>query len=571
MKIPMQLISLTKIWNQNSWLRRLSLFTFSTVASLNISFSVVAAETIRFVTSAVRLDIKVSELQTYAEEGKLSRQLRSYFNIAGASEEDKAAFRKALTTKVEIDPLLLSRVLNTEEGERLLEYFGQVINVQGGRNGKFLLRGALVTSALEEEGLTLINVLNNLATNVEINISQAIVMARLIDTVVQASYLFAEEIGNLAEAEAEQDEPINFSELPDLRQPGQYQVVKQRWNLTDSSRNRPFYVDVYQPQQGRAEQNSVIVISHGLSSSPEDFSKRAEHLASYGYVVALPQHRGSDVKQTEDFLEGNSRQIFQRNEFIDRPLDISYTLDELERRNKSEFGGKLDLDNVGVFGHSFGGYTVLAVAGATPNFERLERVCAIELGKLNTALLLQCRALKLERKNYNFRDERVKAVYTINPVAFGVFGPQELQNIEIPAFMAAGSFDPATPFVFEQTSTYPNLTKSPSTYLQLQQGQAHVDFSELDAGITDLLGEVGNLTLPSPTLLDDYTNSLMLAFFKVHISQDKDYQPFLQSSYAIYLSEGEDFKTNLITKDSSAELNQFIEKFTDERRIERVD
>jgi predicted dienelactone hydrolase len=347
-------------------------------------------------------------------------------------------------------------------------------------------------------------------------------------------------------------------------------VVTQRWNLTDSERNRQFYVDVYQPQQGLSQQNPVIIISHGLSSRPEDFAKRAEHLASYGYLVALPQHPGSDVQQTEDFLEGASRQIFQLNEFIDRPKDISYTLDELERRNSSEFGGKLDLDNVGAFGHSFGGYTVLAIAGATPNFERLEKMCAFELGKLNTALLLQCRALKLEQKDYNFRDERVKAIYAINPVTAGLFGTKELKKIKIPIFIAAGSYDPATPFVFEQTSTFPRLTESPYTYLQLQEGQAHVDFSELDAGISDMLETVASLTLPSPTLLDDYTNSLMLTFFEVHLSENQDYQPYLQPAYAIYLSEGQDFKTDLITKDSSAELEQVIEKFTAEKRIERI-
>lgn len=568
----MKSISLAKMLtqsNKHSWLRRLSLFTMSTVAAISISSPAIAAETIRFVTSAIRLDIKISDLQTYAEEGKLSRDLTTYFNLAGASQEDRAAFRTALTTKAPIDPLLLSRALNTEEGERLLNYFGRVINIQGGRNGKYSIRGALVTSALEPEGLTLLNVLNNFSTNIEINVSQAITLAKLIDIVVQATYLFAEEVGNLAQAEAEQAQPVNFAQLPDPRQPGKYQVVQKRWNLTDDERNRRFYVNIYQPQKELSAQNPVIIISHGLSSSPEDFSQRAEHLASYGYVVALPQHPGSHIQQTQDFLEGDSRQIFQRNEFIDRPKDVSYTLDELERRNNSEFGGKLDLDNVGAFGHSFGGYTVLAIAGATINFERLEENCALELGELNTALLLQCRALRLERQEYDFRDERVKAVYAINPVNSGVFGSKELKKIEIPVFIAAGSYDPATPFVFEQTSSFPRLTESPATYLQLQEGQAHVDFSQLDAGITDMLETVASLTLPSPDLLDGYTNSLMLSFFKVYISENQDYEPYLQSSYAIYLSEGEDFKTDLITKVSAPKLDQVIGKFLAENNIDR--
>ncbi len=75
---------------------------------------------------------------------------------------------------------------------------------------------------------------------------------------------------------------------------------------------------------------------------------------------------------------------------------------------------------------------------------------------------------------------------------------------------------------------------------------------------------------PSPELLDDYTNSMMLAFFEVHINDNQDYQPYLQSSYAIYLSKGEDFQTDLITKASAESLDQAIEKFTNERNIERI-
>lgn len=31
-------------------------------------------------------------------------------------------------------------------------------------------------------------------------------------------------------------------------------------------------------------------MSHGLGSKPEDFAEDAQHLASHGYVVAIPQH-----------------------------------------------------------------------------------------------------------------------------------------------------------------------------------------------------------------------------------------------------------------------------------------
>ena len=307
----------------------------------------------------------------------------------------------------------------------------------------------------------------------------------------------------------------------------------------------------------------MIIFSHGLSSRPEDFAKRAIHLASYGYVVAMPQHPGSDIIKTQDFLDGYTREIFELNEFVDRPADVSYVIDELQRRNESLFAGKLNVEEVGVVGHSFGGYTALAVAGATIDFKILQRNCDLAIGNLNIALLLQCEALKLDQtKEYQFRDPRVKAVYVSNPVNASIFNEQGLGQITIPTFISAGSYDPATPFVFEQGRTFPFLN-SDESYLQMQEGQAHVDFSELDIGISDFLNTVTNLTLPAPDLLDDYTNSMTYAFFQVHLRGQKDFQDYLQASYAEYLSQGQEFKTYLITDDSAPELRQKYREFID--------
>lgn len=44
----------------------------------------------------------------------------------------------------------------------------------------------------------------------------------------------------------------------------------------------------------------------------------------------------------------------------------------MERRNKTEYEQRLKLNKVGVLGHSFGGYTALAVAGATWDFDNIK-------------------------------------------------------------------------------------------------------------------------------------------------------------------------------------------------------
>ena len=486
----------------------LSLFTLGGF----IPEAVYSAEKIFFVYSPVIASLKVKSLEEFGKNGQINQDLAFYLNLAKVNEEQKAKFREALTKPVPIDPLLLSRTLNTESAERLINYFGSVINIRGGRNGEYLLRGALINAALQEEGLTLINVLKNLAVDVEINIEQILTYSDQIDLVIRGSELFITEIAALVEEEAKSSQLIDFSQEQDIRLLGNLKVKHSTLNLYDPQRNRKFYLELYQPTYFKGDDVPVIVFSHGLSSSPDNFAQIATHLASYGYVVAIPQHPGSDIRHTEDFIEGYTRQIFERQEFINRPQDISFVLDELTRLNPTEFDGKLNLDSVGVAGHSFGGYTALAVAGAKIDFERLERNCNLTIGNLNAALILQCRALGLEPKDYNFRDSRVQAVFVINPVNASIFGSKGLSEIKIPTFVSAGSYDPATPFVFEQGRTFPFINSS-NTYLQLQEGQAHVDFSMLDAGISDMIETVGNLTLPAPNLLDDYTHSMALAFF----------------------------------------------------------
>ncbi len=97
-------------------------------------------------------------------------------------------------------------------------------------------------------------------------------------------------------------------------------------------------------------------------------------------------------------------------------LDVKYILNELEKANQSDarFKGKLNLQQVGVFGQSLGGYTALALAGAEINFGKLQKDCQPEVlqDTWNMSLLLQCRALALNKgtgKKLNLRDERVKA------------------------------------------------------------------------------------------------------------------------------------------------------------------
>ena len=84
------------------------------------------------------------------------------------------------------------------------------------------------------------------------------------------------------------------------------------------------------------------------------------------------------------------------NDDLKMHIDISFLLNELEQLNKYQLQGQLNLEKVGIFGHSFGASTAFALAGAEINFNQLQQDCGPQMEILNMSLLLQCRALELK-------------------------------------------------------------------------------------------------------------------------------------------------------------------------------
>lgn len=518
-------------------LRSLTRISLALITAVAISLPVRASQRLIFIYPPINRSLGIDSLETFANTGTVSRELADYFRLAGVGAEQKEEFRKALLETIPVNPVQLSRFFNTPTGETLLEQVGALVSIQGGRNGKFALRGALVQAAFDRKNgsLTLLNFLKHLPTNVQLNLPEIITAGSLVELLIGATQEITREMAVISKRTA-QKENVDFSRLPDPRQVGTFGIAPpETWLLTDSTRNHSFRTIVYRPKQWRKGKTPVVVMSHGLASRPEDFSQRAEHLASHGFVVVLPQHAGSDIEQVQAMLNGFSRELFKLDEFIDRPKDVSFVLDELERRNASEFGDRLDLENVVAVGHSFGGYTVFALGGATIDFENLQSVCDRTIWGPNISLLLQCLALKLPRKDYNFRDKRVQSIIAINPVNSAIFGERGISQIEVPTLIGAGSNDPATPAASEQLRTFVWLT-APEKYLILIEGQAHVNFTQLDANTQALIKSLPNVTLPQQSLIDRYADSLLLAFAEVYGAKNEEYRPFLTSSFAQYIS-----------------------------------
>lgn len=84
------------------------------------------------------------------------------------------------------------------------------------------------------------------------------------------------------------------------------------------------------------------------------------------------QHEGSDEAVWRDTgrpLKALRETVSDPSAAINRPLDLSFALDRLEQLAKDPafpLHGRLDLSRVGTPGHSFGAFTVMALAGWEP-------------------------------------------------------------------------------------------------------------------------------------------------------------------------------------------------------------
>ena len=124
------------------------------------------------------------------------------------------------------------------------------------------------------------------------------------------------------------------------------------------------------------------MLSHGFGADRYFLKYMAEHLASHGLTVVSIEHPGSNVQALMEMpldpniAESPSR-LLPASEFLDRPRDVSFVLDRLAELNqsKTDYSGAFNTGDVTIIGHSLGGYTGLALAGAKLDLRSLKSFC----------------------------------------------------------------------------------------------------------------------------------------------------------------------------------------------------
>ena len=176
----------------------------------------------------------------------------------------------------------------------------------------------------------------------------------------------------------------------------------------------PFSLDVAIGGKPADKVKALILLSHGIGGSELGHSVLAQALARNGYLVAALRHPG-DNWQDRSLIEKSPERYFD-----ERPRQASRVIDAIlsDPAWKDRIASDSRGPHVGALGHSAGGYTVLALAGARPDLSRVRKHCQAEaaedpifcgVGRTDVAMPPVPAAAP------SLKDERVRAIVAMAP------------------------------------------------------------------------------------------------------------------------------------------------------------
>ncbi|MDP1534506.1 MAG: dienelactone hydrolase, partial [Rubrivivax sp.] len=162
----------------------------------------------------------------------------------------------------------------------------------------------------------------------------------------------------------------------------------------------------------------MVVISHGKGGTRLGHHDTAAALAHAGFVVATFNHPGDSFG---DETSSNKLEIFES-----RPAHVSRVITHMLDHWKDR--QLIDMQSVGVFGFSRGGYTALALVGSVPSQAASEsRFC----GFWRAFVIPFCRQLRNNAGALKAQaDSRVKSVVAVDPL--NLFDASSFSTVKAP-------------------------------------------------------------------------------------------------------------------------------------------
>lgn len=260
------------------------------------------------------------------------------------------------------------------------------------------------------------------------------------------------------------------------------------------------------------ERMPLLVFSHGNSGIAEQNYSLTEYFASHGWVVVAPDH-------TDNTFFDNVGAINLGSGFV-RPQDISATLDHVldELPAEDPLYQRIDPEAIVVAGHSFGGFTSLAVTGAAFAVDELVAVCEDPAQRSRFCDLVDDEAT-LDVFREGFLDERVRVSIPMTPGGHDAFRGGE-SAIRTPTLVMTGARDATLPNASEGDPIWDSMRGAQHIRLDFAEA-GHFTFSNM----CDLFGPV----VENDGCEDDFMdveeayfviNTFSMAFARFHLLGD---------------------------------------------------
>ena len=264
----------------------------------------------------------------------------------------------------------------------------------------------------------------------------------------------------------------------------------------------------------------LVVFSPGFGAARTHYAHLTEHLASYGFVVIAPDHH--------EFFDPTWADIPKST--ISRPQDVLKVIafaDTLTAAGGS-MEGLINTDLIAVSGHSYGGYTALAAAGARFDIEGFNARCAAAYAAGDPNAWL-CDTLVSSEDDLvtmagldampnglwpAWADPRVDAIIPLAGDAY-IFDQAGLAEITIPVMAMGGTLDTSTPYEWGALPTYEFISSDQKSLVSFVNGE-HMIFSSVCADVPWAI-ELGVSFFCSDPVWDlqrtqDITHHLVTAF-----------------------------------------------------------